>query len=183
MLRIGYNYNIQRVSFNSKNPIEYEWLKVRNDIWNEIPLLENKDIQLLTGISSLIINSTNNPYVNILVDNKDIKLISSEYNVNGNNDNKLDNHLYLDIESMAYITTKTGHWFIVKVDMIELFDSVYKFYNKSGHPKIYGFINRNNRLLVLYKIDKNIIQTIPNYEIDLFRSDNIITINTTNIIN
>lgn len=146
----------------------YSWKDVSDDAWFRLPCLTVAQLAELTGLPSLKIEGERRAiWRHFTVDDADQAKLESPYVDQPSTDNVTPNNLLsLCTESAAVLKTPTGHWLIVRPEVVEAYDQMRV--AQGGKPlEVAGWINENVCPLVVLRAPNEL--SVPEREIDYFR--------------
>lgn len=146
----------------------YLWNKVKDDCWFQLPLLGEKELAQLTGLPSLkFAAKPRTMWRHFTLDEKDRPLLLSPYAATpSENDVHLNNLLSLGAESAAVLKTSTGHWLIVRPEVVDFYEQM--LVARGGESlRVAGWLNEGVCPLVVLRAPADL--PLPKREIDYFR--------------
>jgi hypothetical protein len=147
----------------------YTWKDVADDCWFRLPLLGEKELAEVTGLPSLkFAVKPRTLWRHFTVDEVDRNKLHSQYCAEASDkDTSLNNLLSVMTESSAVLKTETGHWLIVRPEVVEVYVNMLAARGKGGPLQAVGWINEGVCPLVVLRAPKEL--DVPKREIDYFR--------------
>jgi hypothetical protein len=147
----------------------YQWSEVRDDCWFRLPLLGEKEMAALTGLSGLkfVANRGVRWRQFTLSDFDRIKLRSPYTAAADEKDTALNNVLSLATESCAVLRTATGHWLIVRPEVADVYVDMLSRRGKGPPLPVAGWLNEGVCPLLVLRAPPEL--PVPAHEIDYFR--------------
>jgi hypothetical protein len=147
----------------------YRWADVSDDCWFRLPLLAEADLAKLTGLPGLkIIAERKTRWRQFAVPEAERRLLRSPYSSTADdNDTALNNVLALPTESCAVLHTATGHWLIVRPEIVDVFVEMLSVRGKGAPLDVAGWLNDGVRPLIVLRAPPEL--PVPGREIDYFR--------------
>jgi hypothetical protein len=144
----------------------YRWQDVADDCWFRLPLIGEKELAQLTGLPGLRFDADRRkPLRRFIVSDADRKLLRSPFaEAADEKDTALNNSLALATESCAVLATVTGHWLIVRPEVVDIFVNA----TRAGVPlDVAGWVNEGVNPLVVLRAPPDF--AVPAKEIGYFR--------------
>lgn len=148
---------------------KYAWSEVMDDCWFKLPLLGESELAQLTGLPSLKIAADKKTvWRHFTVADADREKVLSPYVATGAEDDSVPNNLLsLATESCAVLKTATGHWFVVRPEVADVYVQMLSRAGRGEPLTAAGWINEGVRPLVVLHAPTTL--TVPEREIDYFR--------------
>ena len=143
----------------------YAWKDVSDDCWFRLPLLGQEELAKLTGLPSLKFEAKpRTMWRHFTVATEDrAKVLSPYVDTPKEDDRELNNLLSLFTESAAVLQTATGHWLIVRPEVVDAYVAC----GKGAPLEVAGWLNEGVCPLVVLRAPKEL--AVPKQEIGYFR--------------
>ena len=147
----------------------YQRSEVGDDCWFRLPLLGEKEMAELTGLSSLKFVADRGVRFRqfTLSDSDQIKLRSPYSATADEKDAALNNVLSLATESCAVLRTATGHWLVVRPEIADVYVEMLSRRGKGPPLPVAGWLNEGVCPLLVLRAPPEL--PVPAHEIDYFR--------------
>jgi hypothetical protein len=147
----------------------YQWSDVSDDCWFRLPLLTEKNLAALTGLNGLkFVANKGVRWRQFTVSEMDHFRLRSPYRPSADEkDTELNNVLSLGTESCAVLRTPTGHWLIVRPEVVDAYVGMLSRRGRGPPLLVAGWLNDGVCPLLVLRAPPEL--PVPRREIDYFR--------------